>query len=211
MGQPTRKGYLSSVSNNPRSNWYEYLGCAASSGTSCAVLLLTRANPMVRRLPEDIDEWTIEDLRGLVVAPTPATPADPAESKLQITLADFQGYLDCVGNPYRYLAANRPVPQGVSANGTNGDASSSSAPQDAASLAGVPEICFRSDFDLAQPETFGFFSPPDQPHATMVMLERLTQWLDQVRRRSRAAPARRRRAVRPPDPAPGARPRLRWS
>ena len=136
---------------------------------------LLRRCPNLRRLPEDIDEWTIEDLRGLVVTPAPAFPAESPESKLQVTLADFRGYLESVGNPYRYLTANRPV-----AGGCNGDGDTSSSAQDTPSLAGVPEICFRNDFDLAQPDTFAFFSPPEQPHATMVMLERLAQWLDQV-------------------------------
>ena len=130
---------------------------------------------ILRRLPEDIDEWTIEDLRGLVVTPAPALSVESPEAKLQVTLADFQGYLETVGNPYRYLIANRPV-----AGGSNGDAGTSASTQEAPSLVGVPEICFRNDFDLAQPDTFAFFSPPEQPHATMVMLERLTQWLDQV-------------------------------
>ena len=136
---------------------------------------LLRRCPNLRRLPEDIDEWTIEDLRGLVVNPAPAFPAESPETKLQVTLADFRGYLESVGNPYRYLTANRPA-----AGGCNGDGGTSSSAQDTPSLAGVPEICFRNDFDLAQPDTFAFFSPPEQPHATMVMLERLAQWLDQV-------------------------------
>ena len=142
---------------------------------TCLSRCLLRRCPNLRRLPEDIDEWTIEDLRGLVVTPAPAFPAESPESKLQVTLADFRGYLESVGNPYRYLTANRPV-----AGGCNGDGGTSSSAQDTPSLAGVPEICFRNDFDLAQPDTFAFFSPPEQPHATMVMLERLTQWLDQV-------------------------------
>ena len=142
---------------------------------TCLSRCLLRRCPNLRRLPEDIDEWTIEDLRGLVVTPAPAFPAESPETKLQVTLADFRGYLESVGNPYRYLTANRPV-----AGGCNGDGGTSSSTQDTPSLAGVPEICFRNDFDLAQPDTFAFFSPPEQPHATMVMLERLTQWLDQV-------------------------------
>ena len=142
---------------------------------TCLSRCLLRRCPNLRRLPEDIDEWTIEDLRGLVVTPAPAFPAESPESKLQVTLADFRGYLESVGNPYRYLTANRPV-----AGGCNGDGGTSSSAQDTPSLAGVPEICFRNDFDLAQPDTFAFFSPPEQPHATMVMLERLAQWLDQV-------------------------------
>ena len=44
--------FLSSVANNPRSGWLEYLG-----------------------LPEDLDEWTVEDVRstaaGLGLFPLP--------------------------------------------------------------------------------------------------------------------------------------------
>ena len=82
-------------------------------------------------MPEDIDEWTIEDLRGLVVNPAPAFPAESPETKLQVTLADFRGYLESVGNPYRYLTANRPA-----AGGCNGDGGTSSSAQDTPSLAG---------------------------------------------------------------------------
>ena len=53
--------FLSSVANNPRSGWLEYLG-----------------------LPEDLDEWTVEDVRstaaglGLsaLVGPATAPAAD---------------------------------------------------------------------------------------------------------------------------------------
>ena len=133
---------------------------------------------MRRRLPEDLDEWTIDDLRGLVAAPAAALPAPLQDGKQKVTIADFQDYLDRVGNPYRYLTANRPRPaDATDGEQANGGGSSSSEPQ---ALSGVPEICSSPDFDLSDPETFAFFSPPDQPHATMVMVERLTQWLDQV-------------------------------
>merc|ERR1719223_739639 len=117
LREPAR-GYLTGVANNPRSGWLEYFG-----------------------LPEDIDEWTIEDLRGLVVTPAPAFPAESPETKLQVTLADFRGYLESVGNPYRYLTANRPaIAVGrPAAGGCNGDGGTSSSAQDTPSLAGVPE------------------------------------------------------------------------
>lgn len=136
--------------------------------------------PLSRRLPEDIDEWTIEDLRGLVAPPAAPVPLPSQQAKQQLSLADFQEYLERVGDPYRFLAANRPRPAADESAASDAPGASSS-PQDSPGLSGVPEICFRGDFDLAHPETFAFFSPPDQPHATMVMLERLTQWLDQAR------------------------------
>ena len=107
LREPAR-GYLTGVANNPRSGWLEYFGCAPE-GASLPTRCLLRRCPNLRRLPEDIDEWTIEDLRGLVVTPAPAFPAESPETKLQVTLADFRGYLESVGNPYRYLTANRPA------------------------------------------------------------------------------------------------------
>ena len=158
--------FLSSVANNPRSGWLEYLG-----------------------LPEDLDEWTVEDVRstaaglGLSALVGPATapaadaskangaPIPPAAPTPALTLHDFQSYLQRVGEPYRFLASNRPgadepLPTFSSAS--------------AEALAAVPEVCFRADFSLADPETFDVFSPPGAPAAGMVMVEKLTHYLDQV-------------------------------
>ena len=76
-----------------------------------------------------------------------------------------------MGEPYRFLAQNRPgadepLPTFSSAS--------------AEALAAVPEVCFRADFSLADPETFDVFSPPGAPAAGMVMVEKLTHYLDQV-------------------------------
>ena len=123
--------------------------------------------------------------------PAAALPTPAQDGKQKVTIADFQDYLERVGNPYRYLTANRPRPAAAGGEQANGGGSSSSAGGEQANgggsssseplaLSGVPEICSAPDFDLSDPETFAFFSPPDQPHATMVMVERLTEWLDQV-------------------------------
>lgn len=159
-GEPP-KFLLAGVVNNPRESWMEYLGL------------------------QDMDEWTLDDLKDTVtafVAPV-AAPLPPARSEGLITLGDFRDYLQRVGEPYRFLAANRPQAAAPIRATSSADAASASASLDAAAsqrLGMVPEACFDEDFDLSRPETFATFSPPDQPHTTQVTLERLTHYLDQV-------------------------------
>eukprot|EP00965_Chrysotila_dentata_P067728 2241147-Pleurochrysis_carterae.AAC.5 len=126
----------------------------------------------------------------------------------QITVVDFKDYLQRVAEPYRFLAANRPATNGTSSGqhtdthdgedacGAGATASCSSctscsscssscAHAEEAQLEGVPPICFRGDFDLTVPETFETFSPADEGHSTMIMVERLSNYLDQARRGER--------------------------
>jgi hypothetical protein len=147
--------------NNPRASWLEYLGL------------------------QDIDEWTLADLQGSVaglVAPAAAAQA-PATAETVITIADFQDYLNRVGEPYRFLAANRSQPSAeMTASSSEGAPSSADADLavESTSLGMIPAPCFNENFNLSQPDTFAVFSPPDQPHTTMVTLERLTHYLDQA-------------------------------
>ena len=169
------------VTNNPRTTWLEYFG-----------------------LPDDLDEYTLSDVTSAVSSyvlpaaaaaavggssgpaalaatgnPTSAAVSTSAHEKL-ITLADFKDYLQRVGEPYRFMAANRPRSaedladaNGAGASDPNGDAA-------APDLSTVPELCFEADFDLSKPATFAYFSPPDQPHAASLTLERLAGYLDTV-------------------------------
>ena len=41
-------------------------------------------------------------------------------------------------------------------------------------------MVFEERFDLTDPSTFAVFSPEGAPHATLVTIERLTNYLDQV-------------------------------
>ena len=185
---------LSGVVNNPRATWLQYFG-----------------------LPEDLDEWTLEDARsamssyvssaaaasttngGGAAASVSASAASGAgattvvaRDEREITIDDFKNYLQRVGEPYRFMAASRQsAAEGAegSADGRDGAPSSSaaasavarSAAERAAELSHVPQLCFAEDFDLSNPETFAFFSPPDQAHATsMVTLEKLNGYLDTV-------------------------------
>mgnify|MGYP007078077696 CR=1 FL=1 len=156
--------YLLSVVNNPRSSWLEYLGL------------------------QDMDEWTLDDLRGSVVglvSPATGSVPAPAPSETAITLGDFQDYLQRVGEPYRFLASNRSQPSVGAAAGSSSAPSIADADAPPAGrstqLGMIPDACFSEDFELSRPETFALFSPPDQPHTTMVTLERLTHYLDQAR------------------------------
>jgi len=145
------KYFLSGAVNNPRESWLEYLG-----------------------LP-DIDDWTLEDLRGSVTSfVTPASAPAPAASDHEITMADFQDYLRRVGEPYRFLSTNR-----LTACSNESAAPADEVPTDE-DLSMIPAACFKEHFDLTTAETFNIFSPPDQPHTTMVTLERLTHYLDQI-------------------------------
>ena len=156
---------LTGVVNNPRSGWLEYLG-----------------------LPEDLDEWTLDDVRSSVSSyvTTPRAAGDavlPPPTQRLLTLSDFKEYLTRVGEPYRFLAASRPqdgaAPDGAAAEVS--DAAALDAAEQAAALKAVPAICFQEEFDLTAPATFASFSPPDQPHAvTTVTLEKLNGYLDTV-------------------------------
>ena len=150
--------YFTSVVNNPRQTWSEYLG-----------------------LPEDLDEYTLDDVKTSVssyVLPSTST-ATPVVQERVLGLADFKDYMRKVGEPYAFMIANRPQ-DNMSGNVSSVSASADSEAGKVAALNQVPNICFEEDFDLSRPETFSFFSPPDQPHATMVTLERLTGYLDTV-------------------------------
>ena len=161
--------YFSSVVNNPRQSWAEYLG-----------------------LPEDLDEYTLDEVRSSVssyVMPAAndaaATPAVAAQERV-ITIGDFADYMRRVGEPYAFLAANRPQTLDDGSDDGDGDGDGPSASiaasdaERAEQLKHVPELCFQEDFDLSRPETFAYFSPPDQPHASMVTLEKLNGHLDTV-------------------------------
>ena len=41
-------------------------------------------------------------------------------------------------------------------------------------------MVFEERFDLTDPSTFAIFSPEGAPHATLVTIERMTNYLDQV-------------------------------
>mmetsp|Transcript_61890 Transcript_61890/g.122364 ORF Transcript_61890/g.122364 Transcript_61890/m.122364 type:complete len:756 (-) Transcript_61890:927-3194(-) len=165
-------GVLTGVVNNPRATWLQYFG-----------------------LPEDMEDWTLQDMRASVssyvqtVGSTSGTAPTMAQERV-LTVADFQDYMQRVGEPYRFMEANRlpaAVPDGGESEGDgNGAAAAADAnekahrEQLAAELANVPEICFQEDFDLSRPETFAHFLPPDQPHSSMVMMEKLNGYLDAV-------------------------------
>ena len=146
---------LSSVSNNPHTSWLEYLG-----------------------LPEDLDEWTLVDVKYSVSAylspaeggGTASVNSDPQT----ITLNDFIDYLRSVGEPYCFMAVKRP-------HQSADEADSSTAKRAVkADLSNVPIVCFEADFDLSKPETFAHFSPADQSAVGMVTLEKLGGYLDSV-------------------------------
>jgi len=146
---------LSSVSNNPHTSWLEYLG-----------------------LPEDLDEWTLVDVKYSVSAylsPAEGGGTASVNSDPQlITLNDFIDYLRSVGEPYCFMAVNRP-------HQSADEADSSSAKRAVkADLSNVPNVCFEADFDLSKPETFAHFSPADQSAVGMVTLEKLGGYLDSV-------------------------------
>ena len=48
------------------------------------------------------------------------------------------------------------------------------------SLAAVPAECFEEAFNLREPETFERFSPSEASHASPLIVEKLTNALDQV-------------------------------
>ena len=154
---------FTSVANNPRASWLEYLG-----------------------LPEDMDEWTLVDVKDSVSSYL--RPADVAAGlpvvpqERLITLADFKHYLTTVGEPYRFMAANRPRVEGDDeAAGSAGSAKAAELARATADLAMVPDVCFQADFELSRPETFAQFSPPDQSGVVgMVALEKLGGYLDSV-------------------------------
>lgn len=154
---------MQGVANNPRAGWLEYFG-----------------------LPDNLDEFTLDDLRTkvseYVSAPAAGKAEDgaapPPEQHRLIGIADFRDYLQRVGEPYRFMAANRPQLHSAATDATNGGGGSSE--EGAADLSSVPALVFAADFDLTKPETFGHFSPPAAPAASMVVLERLTQNLDTV-------------------------------
>ena len=133
---------FTSVANNPRASWLEYLG-----------------------LPEDMDEWTLVDVKDSVSSYL--RPADVAAGlpvvpqERLITLADFKHYLTTVGEPYRFMAANRPRVEGDDeAAGSAGSAKAAELARATADLAMVPDVCFQADFELSRPEPvltkFGF-------------------------------------------------------
>jgi len=185
---------LSGATNNPHRSWYDYFG-----------------------LPDDLAEWTIDDVRSTVVSIAPSMLAgagsgaaggangtfasSPDLLRRTITLADFERYLRTVGEPYRFLAANRPADAlsgdklcspdecalAPAASRTGADRGGEApggghlASADAAArLAAVPPVVFDQRFELTDPATFGVFSPEGAPAATMVMIERLANYLDQV-------------------------------
>ena len=164
--------HIAGVVNNPRpATWLEYFG-----------------------LPDDIDEWTIDDVRGSVTSLMGQTPGAAAgegaagiggsASRRELTLADFATYLARVGEPYRFFDANRPsasAPAGADDAGGAGSGASASGEELAHRLDGVPELLFRADFDLTDPRTFATFAPDAQPSAaSAVTIERLAQHLDRV-------------------------------
>lgn len=152
--------YFSSVVNNPRRSWTSYLG-----------------------LPEDLDDFTLEDVRSSVsayVAPAAdvtsmAVPIMPGHT---ITMADFKEYMRHVGDPYAFMAANRPfgVPEACEPTAAVAGCDA----ERAEALKQVPEVCFQEEFELADPGTFAHFSPPDRPYASRVTLEKLQGYLDTV-------------------------------
>ena len=155
---------LSSVSNNPRATWLEYLG-----------------------LPEDLDEWTLVDVKYTVSAylsPVEGAGVSVSDKHL-VTRADFVEYLRGVGEPYRFMAVNRSRQQ------PSAETRSSSATFKV-DLSNVPKRCFEADFDLSRPDTFAHFSPPDQTAAVaMITLEKLGGYLDSVYAEQTTAPLAR--------------------
>ena len=171
---------MSTHVNRPVGSWLEYLGL------------------------DGLDEWTIDDVKKSV-----SSYVHPVEDRLneqerhQVGFHDFSNYLERIGEPYRFMAANRPTASRRISdddhNGAGGDAITGgrTRPTD---LSLVPDICFKTDFELAHPQTFAHFSPPDQPHASMVTLERLAAYLDVVCSRP-PADSPRSPFQRPPFPA----------
>ena len=157
--------FLSSVANNPRSGWLEYLG-----------------------LPEDLDEWTVEDVRstaaglGLsaLVGPATAPAADASKANGAPIPPAAPARPRHATTPRRTCSAwaSVPLPR-LEPAGRRRAAAHLLVGVGRASPA-VPEVCFRADFSLADPETFDVFSPPGAPAAGMVMVEKLTHYLDQV-------------------------------
>ncbi|EOD09244.1 vacuolar protein sorting 54 [Emiliania huxleyi CCMP1516] len=153
---------LSGATNNPNTSWLDYFG-----------------------LPDDLGEWTIDDVRSTVATMT-------------ITVADFEHYLATVGEPFRFLATHRPNGGGgggggegeALSNGHGGGAAGNGGRAIAADVTerlgaspqscAVPQVVFEERFDLTDPSTFAVFSPEGAPHATLVTIERMTNYLDQV-------------------------------
>ena len=169
---------MSSVTNNPRQGWLEYFG-----------------------LPDDLDEYTLADVRSAVtayVAPAggggngsgggeggdgvSGGSSAPLTQERHVTLADFSDYMQRVGEPYRFMSANRPRDPAAAASAEEEAAAAAAGDGDGSGdLSAIPEVCFAAEFDLSRPETFAYFSPPDQPHAaSLITLERLGGYLDTV-------------------------------
>eukprot|EP00967_Tisochrysis_lutea_P066414 scaffold86504_cov26-Tisochrysis_lutea.AAC.1 len=197
---------LSAATNNPSPSWLDYLG-----------------------LPDDLAEWTLDDLRASLPSLSLSGPLGgggerererererggtrPAgasagahaaftrlEAGREVTLDDFERYLRTVGEPYRFLHANRPregersgerrregrgeaeqVEQ-AELEGGNGAHDATRSPAAAHRLSVVPPVVFGDHFELTDPCTFEVFSPEGAPAATMVMIEKLANYLDQVR------------------------------
>jgi hypothetical protein len=149
---------FSSVVNSPRQSWATFLG-----------------------LPDDLDEYTLEDVRlsvsSYMVKSSSLAPIVAHERERILTLSDFTEYMRRVGQPYAFMAAHRSQ----LAVGEGCDSTSFAAVTDcSAGLKQVPPVCFEEDFKLCRPRTFDHFSPPDQPHSSMVTLEKLAGHLDTV-------------------------------
>lgn len=190
-GPPSARFLLSGATNNPHQSWLGYFG-----------------------IPEDIAEWTIDDVRSTVASIAPsvvsaapaaagangsAVPPPPASLRRTVTLADFDRYLRTIGEPYRFFATSRPAVVGADSSEAGGGglrgvpdravpdkggeapgvghlASAATADR----LKAVPPIVFSDSFELTEPETFRVFSPDGAPAASMVMIEKLANYLDQV-------------------------------
>ena len=136
-----------SIINSPHASWFEYLG-----------------------LPEDLDGWTFIDVKeSVTVLLRPADGTTPAPL-MEPTQPSFSDYLSRIGEPYRFMIANRP----------RAESEQASEPVKAPNLK-VPPSCFQADFDLSRAETFEHFSPSGHSAAVaMVTLEKLGGHLDAV-------------------------------
>ena len=158
LREPRMATNFSSVVNSPRQTWATFLG-----------------------LPDDLDEYTLEDVRlsvsSYMVKSSSLAPSVSHERERQLTLSDFTEYMRRVGQPYAFMAAHRSQ----LAVGEGCDSTSFAAVTDcSAGLKQVPPVCFEVDFKLSRPRTFDHFSPPDQPYSSMVTLEKLAGHLDTV-------------------------------
>ena len=154
---------MSTITNNPRLTWLEYFG-----------------------LPDDMDETTFADvssafslyLNGRTNHSSLHSNAAVTEERV-VTSADFSDYIQRIGNPYRFMAENRPTSH--EAVGSTQAADDCLNDDISSTLSKVPEICFQKDFDICVANTFACFSPPNQPYAaSLVTLEKLTGYLDTV-------------------------------